>query len=263
MNRFSNHYLVRIQFLGYRYHGWQKQANQKSVHGMVDKTLTYIFQHDNFKTLGCGRTDSKVSALDYAFELFINEPVDESKFLEDLNENFPADIRALSFRPVDAAFNIIQASRTKEYHYYFSFGTKNHPFSAPVMAHFNDELDIKEMQKAAQLFEGLHNFRRFVRDPSDNAVLEREMIKSRIVKNEELFGNFFPADTYVFQIVSSGFLRYQVRLMMSALLEVGRGNLRLEDIKEALENFEGNLFAHRAPASGLMLYRIDFDFEDS
>ncbi len=36
-------YVIKIQYLGYRYHGWQKQPNFKTVHLMIDKTLNYIF----------------------------------------------------------------------------------------------------------------------------------------------------------------------------------------------------------------------------
>ena len=71
MAKWGEFYLIRIEFLGFRYHGWQKQPNFRSIQGMVDKTFEFIFQHNDFKTHGCGRTDAKVSADDYAFELFL------------------------------------------------------------------------------------------------------------------------------------------------------------------------------------------------
>ena len=53
-------YLVNVQFLGYRFHGWQKQPNTKTVHLMIDRTLKYILGEQKFKTLGAspfiGRT---------------------------------------------------------------------------------------------------------------------------------------------------------------------------------------------------------------
>ena len=85
MAKWNYFYLIRIEFLGFRYHGWQKQANLKSVHGMIDKTFQYIFKHENFKTLGCGRTDAKVSADDYAFELFTNDEFVQSKLIVQTN----------------------------------------------------------------------------------------------------------------------------------------------------------------------------------
>ncbi|MEQ9660380.1 MAG: tRNA pseudouridine(38-40) synthase TruA, partial [Fulvivirga sp.] len=111
-------YLIRIQFLGFRYHGWQKQSNIKTVQGMVDKTIAYVLQHKNFKTLGCSRTDAMVSANDFALELFCYEKMTPD-FLELLNQNLPSDIKALSVDEIDESFNIIKNAKEKEYHYVF------------------------------------------------------------------------------------------------------------------------------------------------
>ena len=96
MANWSWFYLIRIEFLGFRYHGWQKQTEYRSVQGMIDKTLLFIFGHEYFKTLGCGRTDAKVSANDFAFELFLRNPIDIDTFLVSLNNNLPSDIRVKS-----------------------------------------------------------------------------------------------------------------------------------------------------------------------
>ena len=67
-------YLINIQYLGFRYHGWQKQPNLKTLHLAIDKTLNFVFERNKkFKTLAVGRTDAMVSANDTAFELFMEE----------------------------------------------------------------------------------------------------------------------------------------------------------------------------------------------
>ena len=75
---------------------------------MVDKTLSFVFGHRDFKTIGAGRTDSKVSAHTYVFQLFIDEDVTKESFLKSFNSNSPNDIRALSIESVTLNFNIIQ-----------------------------------------------------------------------------------------------------------------------------------------------------------
>ena len=65
------YYLVKIQYLGYRFHGWQKQPQLKTLHHMIDRTLKYVLGETRFKTLGAGRTDAMVSANEAAFELFV------------------------------------------------------------------------------------------------------------------------------------------------------------------------------------------------
>lgn len=261
MAKWLHYYLIRIEFLGFRYHGWAKQGTLKTVHHMVDRTINYVLDHDQFKTLGCGRTDALVSAMDYAFELFTNEEIDQTRFLKKFNENLPADIRAKSIKSVNEQFNVIQASRTKEYHYSFTFGNKEHPFSAPFMTQFHEKLNIDAMMEAAVIYRGTHNFRRFVSKPSDQAILERHISHSRIVPNTDHESTHFPESSFIFQVASSGFLRYQVRLMMGALREVGQGKLTIEDLREALENPDGEPFTRKAPATGLMLYEVNFEEE--
>ncbi|MBT8270015.1 MAG: tRNA pseudouridine(38-40) synthase TruA, partial [Bacteroidia bacterium] len=138
------YYLIRLQYLGYRFHGWQKQPNLKTVQFMVDRTLNYILKDRSFKTLTSGRTDAKVSALGAAFELFIkDQPIEDlDAFLSEFNENLPQDLRALSIKEVDEKFNVIQDVKEKEYLYLFAHGDKFHPFCAPIMATILHPLDI-------------------------------------------------------------------------------------------------------------------------
>ena len=117
------YYLIKIQYLGYRFHGWQKQPKLKTVHLMIDRTFNFILDGKPFKTLGSGRTDAMVSANETAFELFVYEKIeDETAFLALFNLNLPQDLRALAIEEVDAEFNIIQHSKVKEYVYLFTYG---------------------------------------------------------------------------------------------------------------------------------------------
>ncbi|MEO9474530.1 MAG: tRNA pseudouridine(38-40) synthase TruA [Cyclobacteriaceae bacterium] len=259
MANWTHFYLIRIAFLGFRYHGWQKQKDHKSVHGMVDKTLLFILGHENFRTLGCGRTDAKVSAEDYAFELFLNEATIPDQLLHRLNKNLPSDIRALSVQAVSSDFNIIQHAKIKEYHYRFSFGEKSHPFNAPLIRDFGQHLDIELMMEAAKLFVGTHNFKRYASKPAPDTIFEREIESAHIEKMTEISGNFMPDSAHVFKVRGKGFMRYQVRLMMGALVEIGRGLWTLDDLRESLINADGPQVRHVAPSSGLVLYKVEFE----
>ena len=258
MSKWTFHYLVRIEFLGFRYHGWQKQSKLKSVQGMVDKTFQFIMGNEDFKTLGCGRTDAKVSADDFAFELFANTPFECDNLLARLNKELPSDIRVKYVEVLSPEFNIIQHSKIKEYHYYFSFGEKSHPFNAPLIRDFGTHLNVDAMKEAVELFRGVHNFKRYASKPSSNTVFEREILSAKIEANERFNDVYTPKNTYVFKVRSKGFLRYQVRLMVGALVDVGRGVWNKEDLKESLDNFEGTQIRHIAPSSGLILHKVEF-----
>ncbi len=56
-------YILHLQYLGFRLHGWQKQPNLITGHLLLDKTLKFVLNGIRFKTLGVGRTDAKVSLL--------------------------------------------------------------------------------------------------------------------------------------------------------------------------------------------------------
>lgn len=257
MAKWSFFYLVRIEFLGFRFHGWQKQPGLKSVHLMVDKTVQFILQHDTFKTFGCGRTDAKVSADDFVFELFLNEEWDCDELVRRLNISFPSDIRAKSAEKTTAEFNIIQSPKLKEYHYYFSIGEKSHPFNAPLIRDLRGDTDLDSMITGAAMFKGSHNFKRFTAQPKETSNHEREILMSCIERTDRYQGSYFPEHIYVYKVQSKGFLRNQVRLMMGMLILIGQGKKSLEDLQEMLANPEGEQVRWIAQASCLNLHRVE------
>lgn len=260
MHTVMNHYVIKAQFLGFRYSGWQKQPGQKTVEGMLHKTLRFVLPDSNFKLIGVGRTDAKVSALDYYFELFLKDgPLgNKIEFLEQFNRNLPPDIRVLEIEETNADFNIIQHSKAKEYIYLFSFGEKNHPFCAPFMANILEPLNIDQMKKAALLFKGTHDFSSYTARLRENTRTIRTVESCLIEENTLLKANFFPTKSYALRIVGEGFMRYQVRMIMGALIQLGKGALALDDIPASLETDNGMQLTYVAPGSGLLLNAIDF-----
>lgn len=251
-------YLVKFQYLGFRYHGWQVQPNVKTVQKMVERTLSFVFKHSNFKVLGASRTDMMVSANESAFELFVYEKLDQEILKDSLNKSLPNDIRITGIKEVSANFNIIQDSKIKEYVYLFSHGEKIHPFCAPFMQGYHEELDIALMQQGAKLFEGSHDFQRYAYKPSENTQFKREILLSELVENTLYTANFFPKQSFLFRVKGTGFMRYQIRLMMGVLYQLGKGEVDLDFIKDTLENSSSETLKELAPASGLQLLQMEF-----
>jgi tRNA pseudouridine38-40 synthase len=255
------YYVFRIQYLGYRFHGWQKQPKLKTIQLMIDRTLKFILKEQKFKTLGSGRTDAMVSAQDAAFELFLEEkPLEDLKeFLALFNLNLPQDIRALSIKQVDDTFNIIQHSKVKEYLYLFSQGQKNHPFCAPILTTILDELDVSIMKQGAKLFKGKHNFKTYCFRTTEKGIYNREILTCELIENKIFTANFFPKQTYLLRVKGKGFGRNQIRLMMGALIKLGRGEITLKYIENSLKPESKEVMDYIAPASGLILNKIEFE----
>ena len=254
------YYLVKFQFLGYRYHGWQKQPNNKTLHLMIDRTLKYILKDQSFKTLAASRTDAKVSAEMAAFELFLNGSPLKSldQFLDQFNFNLPQDIRVISINEVSPEFNVIQDSKHKEYHYVFSNGEKSHPFCAPIMATILEPLDINLMSLGAKLFQGKHNFKSYCYKPTNNGLYTRTIITCELINNNLYEANFFPKKSYLLRVTGKGFGRHQIRLMMGALIKLGRGEVGLDYIRDSLKENSDIKINYIAPASGLILKNIEY-----
>jgi tRNA pseudouridine38-40 synthase len=254
------YYIITIQYLGYRFHGWQKQPDVKTLHLMVDRTLNFILEGQCFKSLASGRTDAMVSAEEAAIELFLYEPIeDKVAFLKLFNTNLPQDIRALAIKEVDAKFNIINNSKVKEYLYLFAFGDKFHPFCAPILTTILEDLDIEIMKKGAKLFQGEHYLKTYCYKPSDNGIYNREILTCEIIENTIYSANFFPKKSYLLRVRGKGFMRNQIRLMMGALIDLGKGKLTLNDIKKSLEPENTIKMEYIAPASGLILKSLQFE----
>ena len=259
MEKQKKFYIFHIQFLGFRYHGWLKQSGLKTIQSQVEKTFEFIFGHTNFKTLGCSRTDAKVSANHFIFELFSEESIDVNSFVDLFNKNLPNDIKVVKIEEVDEQFNIIQAPKSKEYLYLFAYGQKNHPFCAAQVMSIDENLDIELMKKGAELFVGEHNFQRYCAKPNPNTNFIRCVDACTIEENKIYSANFFPTDSYFFRVKSSGFMRYQVRLMMGQLISLGKGETTLEDLKNTLNGESTIPVRNIAPSSGLILNKVELN----
>ncbi len=225
---------------------------------MLDKTFEFILGENQYKSIGSSRTDAKVSANESLVHLqTVNELNDN--FLDLLNLNLPPDIRALEINDFPENFNIIQSPKSKEYLYLFSFGAKPHPFSTSFLVNIAENLDIDLMKKGAKIFEGEHNFLSYCTKPSPSVNPVRMITLCEIVDNDFFRASFFPKKSYALRICSKGFMRNQVRLIMAQLFNLGKGEIELEDIRESLKNPSLGSMKSIAPASGLVLNRIDLE----
>lgn len=254
------YYLVKFQFLGYRFHGWQKQPNTKTLQLTIDRTLNYLLKDRYFKTIAASRTDAKVSAQEAAFELFLRDhPLEDTdQFMVTFNANLPQDIRVLSIEQVSADFNIIQDSKFKEYHYLFSEGHKCHPFCAPILTTIIEPLNISVMKLGAKCFQGSHNFKSYCYRATDKGLYNRTLDCCELIENTLYKANFFPEKSYMLRVIGKGYGRHQIRLMMGTLIALGRDEVDLEFIEESLLPNSSVKINFIAPAPGLILHKIEF-----
>lgn len=264
----EHHFLLRIAFLGFRFHGWQEQPGQRTVAGMLRKTFRFVLPGIPVKILGAGRTDARVSARDFAVRVIARGaqlPAFE-ELAETLNANLPPDIRVNAIRPVPTGFNPIRDCTSKTYHYYFRTGNPPDAYLAPFVGFLPGSPDISRMREAAPLFEGAHNFQCFTASLSGDKKYVRQVARCRLGTGSPLDwagagegpgdGSGFTAN--LLEVRAPGFGRNQVRLMMAALAAVGRQELDTATLSTVLERGEGWTSNSIVPASGLHLIRVEF-----
>jgi tRNA pseudouridine38-40 synthase len=251
-------YLFYIQYLGFRYHGWQVQPGVKTIQGILNKNFRYVLGPFDFTILGASRTDAGVSCNRGAFQLFSETPLDLEPTLAKMNLILPDDIKLLEASPVAEDFNIIHSVKGKSYQYHFSMGEKIHPFNAANLVSFASLLDIELMREALKCFLGTQDFRRYCSQDKVTENYKREIYEVALYKHPMAGTGYVPQKSYVFRIVGKGFLRYQIRIMMAALVELGKGSLSLQDIQDSLFSEEAKPIASPAPAHGLILEEVVF-----
>lgn len=264
----EHHFLLRIAFLGFRFHGWQEQPGQRTVAGMIRKTFRFVLPDTPVKILGAGRTDARVSARDFAVQVIAKCPELPAfeVLAEALNANLPPDIRVHSIQPVPAGFNPIRDCTSKTYCYYFQTGNPPDAYLTPFVGFLPGSPDISRMREAAPIFEGTHNFRCFTASPSGDKKYTRRVDRCRLGMGYPLEGkgesgipgngNGLPAN--MLEVRAPGFGRNQVRLMVAALAAVGRQELDPVTLAKVLEEGRGWMSDSIVPASGLHLVRVEF-----
>jgi len=130
------------------------------------------------------------------------------------------------------------------------------------MTNVQEELDLNAMEEAARFFEGHHDFKAYVFRPNKHTQTQGEILRCEIVKNTMYSANFFPKQSYALRIKSKGFKRRQIRLIMGALFDLGKGKITKTYIRESLEPKNDIKINTVAPASGLILNSVILDEQE-
>ena len=78
-------YLIKIEYDGTNFVGWQSQKNGISIQEKIEKVLEKVF-NSKIRIIGAGRTDKGVHANGQCANFIINSKIDDiRKFLNSIN----------------------------------------------------------------------------------------------------------------------------------------------------------------------------------
>ncbi len=241
-------YKIVIAYDGTAYHGWQVQPEAITVAGMLERRFKDVFKIP-IKLIGASRTDAGVHALGQvaSFSLESHIPAQAIEFA--WNNALPQDILIRSVSEAPADFHPQRHVKEKTYHYYF-FDTQPLPFIGRY-GYYHGAFHRDTLVEALQVFVGTHDFRSFCTGYEQESTV-------RTINNIKV-QCFRRYGVYRIVVRGPGFLRYMIRRIVGACLEVASSQfLTIADLQSALDakNPSQNLLV--APPRGLVLYGIEY-----
>lgn len=239
---------VVCEYEGTRFSGWQVQKNARTVQGELIGVAKKIFATDKFELYGSGRTDAGVHALEQVFHLDVETMLAPHIIKLKLNDSLPADICILEVQKTSKQFHARHDAIERTYLYQIS--KRRTAFGKRYVWWIKDELNIQDMQKAAQYFKGMHDYRSFTADDPDHKSTKVD-ITDISVKEE--------GDLILISISGSHFLWNMIRRMIGILVEIGRGKQTPDIIPQLLKKQSDLPASFTAPPSGLFLASVRYE----
>jgi tRNA pseudouridine38-40 synthase len=240
-----------VAYDGTDYHGWQIQSGLPTIQGILEHVFAEI-EKAPVHVAGSGRTDAGVHALAQVAAVNLTNPIPAENLKKALNRVLPQAIRITSVEEAAPDFHPRFDARSKTYEYRIVRTEVCSPFERRYVHHHPYPMNDDKFIAAAPLFEGEYDFSAFA------AADDRDrQAKSRV---RRIFRSRAQSDgaRLVYSVCGSGFLKHMVRNIVGTLLEVGKGNLDEDGVRQLLTTplRKAN---PRAPASGLFLKEVRYD----
>ena len=235
-------------YKGTNYYGWQKQVGFISVQEKIEECLSKVYD-TTINIQGSGRTDAGVHALKQYFHFVVDKEKDLNQLAYSLNKMLPDDIKIISFEKVADDFHARYNAKEKIYEYCILLTNKD-PLSFDLAYIYPMELDIELFKQALDKFVGTHNYQDFTSKEEDESNFVRNIYSIDVIKEKDLVRIVFKGN---------GFMRYQIRNMIGAAINVANGKEKLEFIDKHLDSKNREIIAYKAPASGLYLVDVIYN----
>lgn len=240
-------YKITIAYDGTDYQGWQMQSERPTIQLALTRVLTTL---DGAPVIvhGAGRTDSGVHAEGQVASFRLQKEWTGTALRKAMNGNLPPDIRVLQAERVDDEFHARFSAKGKTYRYQIYNADVMNPLLARYALHYHHAINFDKLQQDGATLLGTHDFTVFTVADCETHTNVRTITSFRIGQQASLLQLFFTGE---------GFLRYQVRTMVEALLQMNRGKLKMT-MPELIHSQRRALIHGSAPAKGLTLMRVEY-----
>lgn len=251
----SRRFALLLEYDGTRFAGSQLQPNARSVQGVLEEAIERV-TIERSRVSMAGRTDAGVHAYGQVASFVSGTRLEPAVLKRALNACLPEDVVVRALRAVAESFDPRRQALRRHYRYLIDSRDERPALERQRMWSVPGPLDVQAMSVAARSIQGRHNFAAFA------GALENPGAST--LRDLQRFDVNSSGRTIVCDATANAFLPHQVRRMVGALVEVGRGRLSPEQYAALLSGPPGSA-GPAAPAHGLYLLCVDYEpplFED-
>ena len=238
-------YLITFSYDGTLFHGYQKQPKLRTVENDLENALKFISGGEDITIHSSGRTDKKVHAINQKAHFDLDKEITLYKLKSALNTYTKDDIYIKNIEIVDDDFHARYMVKKKTYIYKLSMNEFN-PIDRNYIFQYGKKLDVDFMNEEIKYLIGKHDFRAYVNMEDKKGSYERTIFDAFIKEDNGLL---------TFTFIGDGFLKYQIRNMVGALIEV---STKKRSIKKILDSKDRTTFGKIAPPEGLYLLDVEY-----
>jgi tRNA pseudouridine38-40 synthase len=255
---------LTIAYNGQEYSGSQRQPGRPTIQSELEAALA-VLAGRKVQIALAGRTDAGVHAQGQVGSCLDPRPdLEIGDIQRALLANLPEHISVFRVERVPESFDPRRNARWRHYRYRIRIGPRNPLDNAAVLT-MDGTLNVMRMLHGALRFEGEHDFASFAglgkgvpenaaRDAGRGTVRRIHLAHVRSHMDEGWTGQEIAID-----IVGDAFLPGQVRSMVGALIEVGRGKVQPDWIDSVLAARNRRAGPKAIAAKGLTLVAVGYD----
>ena len=239
---------LKICYDGTAYCGWQVQPNGVTVQQVVEQAVQ-LATGQKVRVTGSGRTDAGVHAQCQVAHFDTDSTSPPKKMYKALNAHLPQDIKVLSSEQVEDDFHACTWAKKKTYCYSLYLSDVENPLRERYAVKVDGRLDLQKVQECAQVFIGEHDFKAFCASGSGAKTTVRTIYNIDIESQQEKLNVY---------VTGNGFLYNMVRIMVGALVGVGRGEMEIQDVEQMLKTGERHVNVKTLSPKGLCLMNVEY-----
>lgn len=245
-------YFIHLAYNGTNYHGWQLQNDLPTVQLSLNKGLSLILKEE-INVVGCGRTDTGVHARNFYAHFDCKNKMEEispKQMTFKLNRFLGNDIAIYKIWEVKPKAHARFDAASRIYKYYVT--NIKDPFKEEFTYFQYGDLNVEEMNRAANCLFDFIDFTSFSKVHTQTKTNDCKIYKAVWEQKD---------NSLVFCIQADRFLRNMVRAVVGTLLEVGKGQLSVNDFINVIKAKDRSEAGYSVPAKALFLEDVIYPIE--